>query len=361
MRLRVFQALAFALLVVVCDLAQSASWLRIGTTRDGEYSVDAETLSLSDGLVHYWEEWKLSSPKTTPEGKAYQVSVLYLAVDCEGRKFAIANVALYTADRAFVKNISVPQAEWKFKDIVPDTARDKASRYACTHVQTSGRNTNAPATVTAPAERQEQVTVTGSGFALDRKGTVVTNQHVIKDCHTFQVRQSGRSYPAQLVATDATYDLAILRTNVAFPEIALRSNPSAVGETVYVAGFPLAGVLAEEMNFTDGVVASEAGIAGNLAELQITAPVQQGNSGGPVLDQAGNAIGVVVGKLDAVRVAGATGDIPQNVNFAIKVDVLRMFMDANRLSYTSRPSTAKLDAVQVANGARRSTVQVVCR
>lgn len=68
-----------------------------------------------------------------------------------------------------------------------------------------------------------------------------------------------------------------------------------------------------------------------------------------------------VGKLDAVRVAGATGDIPQNVNFAIKVDILRMFMDANRLAHTSIPSTGRLDAVQVANKARSSTVQVVCK
>jgi S1-C subfamily serine protease len=189
-------------------------------------------------------------------------------------------------------------------------------------------------------------------------GTIVTNHHVVKGCRTYEVRQFGHIYPAQLIAQDATFDLAVLSTNIAFPEIKLRSTPIAVGETVYVAGFPLAGVLSKDMNFTNGLVASAAGLGSNFTQLQVTAPVQQGNSGGPLLDQSGNVVGVVVGKLDAIRVAGATGDIPQNVNFAIKVDVLRMFLEANRLGHTSVPSANRVDAVQIANAVRTSTVQV---
>jgi S1-C subfamily serine protease len=184
---------------------------------------------------------------------------------------------------------------------------------------------------------------------------------VIKGCRKYEVRQSGNSYPAQLIAEDATFDLAILRTGIAFPEARLRSTPTAVGETIYVAGFPLADVLSKDMNFTNGVVASAAGIRNDYAKFQITAPVQQGNSGGPLLDESGNVVGVVVSKLNAIRVASTTGDIPQNVNFAIKVDVLRMFLDANRLGYASVPPAGRIDAVQVANRARTSTVQVVCK
>ena len=110
--------------------------------------------------------------------------------------------------------------------------------------------------------------------------------------------------------------------------------------SVVAVGFPLPGLLASEANVTTGIVSALAGIGDDTRFLQMTVPVQPGNSGGPLLDLEGRVVGVVVGKLDAVKVASVTGDIPQNVNFAIKAGVLRSFLDASAVGLARRDPLA---------------------
>ena len=111
---------------------------------------------------------------------------------------------------------------------------------------------------------------------------------------------------------------------------------------------------------TSGNVSSLVDLGDDAKRLQITAPVQPGNSGGPLLDNAGNVIGVVVSKFDAVRAAKLTGDIPQNVNFAIKGALVRSFLDVHGVAYRRRPSNAKLAPERLAEMARGFTAAVHC-
>jgi S1-C subfamily serine protease len=94
--------------------------------------------------------------------------------------------------------------------------------------------------------------------------------------------------------------------------------------------------------------------------MQISVPVQRGNSGGPVLDQAGNVIGVVVSKLDALKLAQRTGDIPQNVNFAIKGEVVRTFLEAQNIDFTSSDNSSRLEHTDIASRGAAVTVRVRC-
>ena len=103
-----------------------------------------------------------------------------------------------------------------------------------------------------------------------------------------------------------------------------------------------------------------AGPGDNRRFIQITAPVQPGNSGGPLLDLAANIVGVVVGKLDAIKVANLTGDIPQNVNFAVSAWAARAFLDSHDVPYETAPSEPRLSASDVAAQARAYTVLVEC-
>jgi S1-C subfamily serine protease len=184
----------------------------------------------------------------------------------------------------------------------------------------------------------------------------VTNEHVIAGCAHIMV--GGQRSAA--VAADAVNDLALIEVPGDRGAVApLRPTAARLGEGVTIAGFPLEGLLAG-LSVTSGNVSRLSGLGGDTGQLQISAPVQPGNSGGPVLDAAGQVIGVVVSKLDAVGVARATGDIPQNVNFAIKGGVLRAFLDAHAVSYTTATGTQPLAAEAIATRARQFTVLVQC-
>jgi S1-C subfamily serine protease len=134
-----------------------------------------------------------------------------------------------------------------------------------------------------------------------------------------------------------------------------------LADSVVVAGFPLTGLLSSGLNVTTGAVSALAGPGDDRRLIQITAPVQPGNSGGPLLDSSGNVVGVVVSKLDALEVASITGDIPQNVNFAIALGTLQAFLDSNSIDYQTRASSSPKSNADVAEMARAATVQIECR
>lgn len=114
------------------------------------------------------------------------------------------------------------------------------------------------------------------------------------------------------------------------------------------------------MNLTTGSVSSTTGVGGDARYLQITAPVQPGNSGGPLLDSDGAVVGVVVAKLDAMAVARATGDIPQNVNFAIKSAIARSFLSIHDITYSESGQHKNKNRVMIGAEAQRHTVLLEC-
>jgi TPR repeat protein len=213
---------------------------------------------------------------------------------------------------------------------------------------TSASSANRPAPAAAQAD------ATGSGFRVAR-GAIVTNHHVVDGCSRLRVNGAA----AQVRSSDARSDLALLTVTLPGPSASLRAQRPAVGEPVAVAGFPLRGLLSG-FNMTTGNLSSLSGMGGDTSYLQITAPVQPGNSGGPMLDSAGNLMGVVVSKLDAIKLAKITGDIPQNVNFAVHANVLRTFLDANSVDYDSASSEKPLATTAIAEKARGFTVLVEC-
>ena len=103
-----------------------------------------------------------------------------------------------------------------------------------------------------------------------------------------------------------------------------------------------------------------AGLRDDSRYLQISAPVQPGNSGGPLLDASGHLVGIVSAKLDAVRLARFTGDIPQNVNFALKAELARTFLDSKGIAYQTARSDRQLSPADVGDIARLFTVHIEC-
>jgi S1-C subfamily serine protease len=220
----------------------------------------------------------------------------------------------------------------------------------------------APAPMPAPIPAPPQVRGGGSygtGFYVSEMGHIVTNWHVAKDCRALQTA-SGASL--RVLASDAAADLALLQVAGVRPSASASfSQADAVlGESVIVFGFPLTGLLASSGNLTTGIVSATAGLHDNPRHLQISAPVQPGNSGGPLLDQSGNVVGVVVAKLDAATAASLMGDIPQNVNFAIKGREVVSFLARSRMTPSVVTSSPKLSTESVATTAAAFTVQIAC-
>jgi S1-C subfamily serine protease len=144
---------------------------------------------------------------------------------------------------------------------------------------------------------------------------------------------------AALIARDQKNDLAVVRVSSSSPSVsAFRAGaPVRAGDAVVALGYPLSGLLANTANLSVGNVSALAGLGDDSRYLQISAPVQPGNSGGPLLDESGHLIGIVTSKLNATNVARATGDIPQNVNFALKGEVVRTFFGQQRHSLSGGP------------------------
>ena len=208
--------------------------------------------------------------------------------------------------------------------------------------------------------RALEKTSTGSGFYVSNQGHILTNEHVVNGCVEVRIPPS---LLVGVVVHDETNDLAVLKsTSTKTNAVAKFRGGRGIrpGDDIIVVGFPLHGLLTSDPSVTKGNVSALAGPGDDRRYLQITAPVQQGNSGGPLLDLSGNVVGVVVAKLDAIKVANITGDIPQNVNFAISAWTTRAILDAYNVPYETAPSEPRLAARDVAAQAREFTVLVEC-
>jgi hypothetical protein len=206
--------------------------------------------------------------------------------------------------------------------------------------------------------------LSGSGVVIGDHGEVLTNAHVVKACAQINVRSSaGDLTTAQVIGRDEKNDLAVVRSATSLPSVAIfrEGTPVRAGDPVVVLGYPLSGLLATTINLTVGNVSALAGLGDDSRYLQISAPVQPGNSGGPLLDVSGHLVGIVTGKLDAALVARFTGDIPQNVNFALKAEVARTFLDSKSIAYQAARSDQQLSPADVGEIARPFTVQIECQ
>lgn len=176
--------------------------------------------------------------------------------------------------------------------------------------------------------------VTGSGLVFTAEGHVFTNHHVIEGGKSFQVYVPAlkKKLPAKMIVSDAANDLAILEvegwklekhTPTLPPPIA-SSTKAKIGDKVFAIGFPLPDALGTEAKYTSGDVSALSGIGDDKRVIQISAPIQPGNSGGPLALVDGRIVGVVVATLNYRLTLKESGSLPQNVNFAVKSDYLRI-------------------------------------
>ena len=198
--------------------------------------------------------------------------------------------------------------------------------------------------------------VSGSGFFINNKGYVVTNSHVIEGCKTDKkVSQDIISADFELVAEDKSLDLALLKTKFRNKDF-LKLSKNEIGklDKVIVAGYPLGKFLSDDLKFTEGIVSSLKGFQGASHEMQIDAAINTGNSGGPVVDEEGNLIGVAVATLSK--------ELTEGINFAIKSSSVEMFLKSNAIKpIKSGYSFGNTDRAKLRDLLENSTVYISCK
>ena len=193
----------------------------------------------------------------------------------------------------------------------------------------------------------------GSGFFISKLGHVITNQHIVSKCKEVTVGDnSKKQVTATVLETDRSNDLALLRisnmqmasveTKSLIRKLGIKVVPLAsdglmrfedveLGERVLVAGYPYGEVFSDDIKVNKGIVSGLRGMGDESGQFQIDAAIQPGNSGGPIYDENGNIVGVVVSQLNKMKFAKATGSMPENVNFGIKASTVRQFLNASGL------------------------------
>lgn len=167
----------------------------------------------------------------------------------------------------------------------------------------------------------------GTGFGISSNGIIATNFHVIAGAKTIKVRginsDFNKTYKAKVLVSDKNNDLALIQideanfTSLGTIPYTIKTGLAGVGENIFVLGYPLRATMGDEIKLTNGIVSSRTGFQGDITSYQISAPVQPGNSGGPLFDSQGNLIGIINAKH-----GGA-----ENASYAVKASYLTNLID----------------------------------
>lgn len=167
----------------------------------------------------------------------------------------------------------------------------------------------------------------GTGIAISSNGIIATNFHVVDQSKIIKIRginsNFNKAYTAKIIFTDQNNDLALLKiednlfTSLGNIPYTIKTKLSDVGENIFVLGYPLRATMGDEIKLTNGIISSRTGFQSDITTYQISAPVQPGNSGGPVFDSQGNLIGIINAKH-----LGA-----ENASYAVKATYLSNLID----------------------------------
>lgn len=203
-----------------------------------------------------------------------------------------------------------------------------------------------------------QAISSGTGFIVSADGDILTNAHVVSDCSRLFVD----GYPATAREISDIFDLAIIRSPAAADKTiaVFADRPAALNSRVTASGFPYSNFLAG-LNVTQGSVSSLQGIRGQNFQLQISAPVQPGNSGGPLINDFGQVVGVVVAKLSKEYTEQMTGTMPENINFAVRGEVAKLFLAQNGMNIEIGQNFNRRSAEEIGQVATEITVLIECK
>lgn len=209
--------------------------------------------------------------------------------------------------------------------------------------------------------RKDKPVSTGTGFYLNRSGQLLSAAHVVRDCVVIEAQKDGVSFPVTRRADSDLLDLAVVDSGrETTAELPFRAGQTLVlGESVTNVGYPLAGLLATTPNLTRGNVSARAGLKGSVGLFQFSAPIQPGASGGPVVSDGGELLGITVSTLNFAALVNQ-GLLPQNVNFALDAKHAAAFLRREQIAFTEVAPRSNGSMQQANDAALAAVVQLSC-
>ena len=209
-----------------------------------------------------------------------------------------------------------------------------------------------------------QITTTGSGFAINGKGIFLTNDHVVGDCRKVIIGYNGYTSFARVIKKNKKYDLAVLKVSGSTPYyLSFSRHAGIIGQEVLAAGFPQ-----QMFKLSEGIIASiikERFLLPGLEWIQISASVSSGNSGGPVIDKNGRLLGVATLKgASGVVSLGDGGEMVRgdDYDFAVSNSTMKRFLDKSKIRYkvSDKQSTKTLNTIKLAEFLGKTSCIVLC-
>jgi hypothetical protein len=178
--------------------------------------------------------------------------------------------------------------------------------------------------------------VRGTGFAVGPDGTFVTSHHVVAGATSVKLRLAdGSAHVAQVIRSSPRLDVVVLRIRRPTPVYLSLAGSGSIepGDFAFTMGYPAVDLLGSEPKYTEGTISALSGPGGDASFLQISVPIQPGNSGGPLLNHSGDVVGVVAATAAVTRFFESTGALPQNINWALNADFVRPLIPVRQLAH----------------------------
>jgi len=306
------------------DIGQG-NWSDLGPSADGRYHLSVrldDVVKLEGGYVAALMRTEYVKP-TWIGGFAIRYVITGEAIDCASGKSATLGGDFYLSRKARVAASRTPSDKLDFHALRPGSFIANGLKLICASARTEQADEG------AGGGPQGGYSV-GTAWGVN-KGYLVTASHVIEGGHRIWVYDNGRKVgEAKLVADDPANDLAVLKFTPAKPGrirvLPIAPKTAALGRSVFVLGYPAPDALGQRIKMTAGQVSSTAGYQDDARYLQISVPLQEGNSGGPVIAWDGTVVGVVEAKLTRFDERKAE-PAPEMVNYALKASYVRPMLE----------------------------------
>jgi S1-C subfamily serine protease len=341
--------------VIEPDL-RKGSWTDLGASADGKYHLQVRI----DGIVKLKEGPVIAASRSLydkPEwidGFPVRIIVSATAIDCAAGKSAGLGADFYVSPDVRVKSVRVSGKELHFQSAQPGSYLASSIKLICASARTEAADDG--------DDGHAGGLSVGTAWGAN-KGYLVTASHVIAGGAKIEVYDNGEKVgEARVVADDPANDLAILKFKPSrsgkLAILPIAPKTPNLGRSVFVLGYPAPDSLGQRIKMTAGQVSSTAGYQDDARYLQISVPIQQGNSGGPVIAWDGTVVGVVEAKL--MRFGDRKdAPTPEMVNYALKASYIRPMLEdlPDLANYTVVKPTGGNDDLVAA--ARKAVYMVV--